>query len=242
MALAQQRCPSPLATSKPDLPSRSELCRQSRAYPRSYERVWESAPLATDDYVICADEKTSIQARRRKQPTLPSAPNRPTRVEHEYFREGAWTYLAAWDVHRAKVFGRCEIKSGIAPVDRLVREVMSQEPYNSARRVFWIMDHCSAHRGQKAVKRLRDKWPNAILIHTPVHASWLNQVEIYFSIVQRKVLTPNDFSSLADLEQRLLAFQFHYERSASPFKWAFTRRDLHTLLAKIAGKRRSAAA
>jgi hypothetical protein len=202
-----------------------------------YERVWEGAPLGGDDYVISADEKTSIQARRRKQPTLAATPNRFTRVEHEYFREGAWTYLAAWDVHRAKVFGRCEVKTGIAPVDRLVSEVMGQEPYKSARRVFWIMDNCSAHRGLKAAKRLRDKWPNAILVHTPVHASWLNQVEIYFSIVQRKVLTPNDFSSLAQLEQCLLAFQCHYEQSASPFKWTFTRRDLHTLLAKIAAKR-----
>jgi hypothetical protein len=104
------------------------------------------------------------------------------------------------------------------------------------------MDNCSAHRGHKAIQRLRHLWPNLILIHTPVHASWLNQVEIYFSIVQRKVLTPNDFSSLADLEQHLLAFQSHYERSASPFKWTFTRRDLHTLLAKIAGKRLAAAA
>jgi hypothetical protein len=92
------------------------------------------------------------------------------------------------------------------------------------------------------LKRLRDKWSNAILVHTPVHASWLNQVEIYFSIVQRKVLTPNDFSSLADLEQPLFAFQCHYERSASPFKWTFTRRDLHTLLAKIAVKRLAPAA
>src|SRR5689334_2368054 len=83
--------------------------------------------------------------------------------------------LAAWDVHRAKVFGRCEVKSGIAPVDRLVSEVMDQEPYKSARRVFWIMDNCSSHRGQKAATRLRDKWPNALLIHTPVHSSWLNQ-------------------------------------------------------------------
>jgi hypothetical protein len=103
-------------------------------------------------------------------------------------------------------------KSGIAPVNRLVGEVMVQEPYKSARRVFWIVDNCSAHRGQKAANRLRDRWPNLILIRTPVHASWLNEVEIYFSIVQRKVLTPNDFSSLQELEQRLLAFQSHYER------------------------------
>ena len=120
---------------------------------------------------------------------------------------------------------------------------MGQEPYKSARRVYWIMDNCSAHRGQKAADRLRDNWPNAILIHTPIHASWLNQVEIYFSlIVQRKVLTPNDFSSLQELQQRLLAFQSHYERSASPFNWAFTRRDLNALLAKIDVKRLALAA
>ena len=93
-----------------------------------YERVWEGTPLGPHDYVISADEKTSIQARRRKQPTLPPAPRRPTRVESEYFREGAWVYLAAWDVHRAKIFGRCESQNGIAPVGRLVSEVMGQEP------------------------------------------------------------------------------------------------------------------
>ena len=201
-----------------------------------YQRVWEGAPLGAEDFVISADEKTSIQARRRKQPTLQAAPNRPTRVEHEYFREGAWVYLAAWDVHRAKVFGRCESKNCIAAVDRLVGEVMRQEPYKSARRVFWIMDNCSVHRGQRAVDRFRAQWPNAILVHTPTHASWLNQVEIFFSIVQRKVLTPNDFSSLADLEQRLLAFQAHYERTASPFKWTFTRDDLRALLVKLKAK------
>jgi len=81
----------------------------------------------------------------------------------------------------------------------------------------------SAHRGQKAVDRLRSKWPNAWLIHTRIHASWLNQIEIYFSIVQRKVLTPNDFSSLAELEQRLLAFQHHYERDRFTLSM-----DLHT--------------
>ena len=122
--------------------------------------------MGANDFVISADEKTSVQARRRKHPTLPPAPNRATRVEHEYFRGGAWTYLAAWDVHHAKVFGHCEVKNGIAPSERLVSDVMNQEPYKSARRVFWIMDNCSAHRGQKAVDRFRAKWPNAILVHT----------------------------------------------------------------------------
>ncbi len=207
-----------------------------------YQRIWEGAPLKDDDFVISADEKPSIQARRRKHPTLSLAPGRPTRVVHEYFRQGAWTYLAAWDVHRAKVFGRCEAKNGIAPVDRLIREVMGQEPYRSANRVFWIMDNCSAHRGQRAIDRLRSQWPNVILVHTPVHASWLNQVEIYFSIVQRKVLTPNDFSSLAELQQRLIAFQSHYQAKAAPFRWTFTRRDLQTLLTKIESKQLKLAA
>ena len=207
-----------------------------------YQRVWDGAPLGAEDFVISSDEKTGIQARRRKHPTLPHAPNRPMRVEHEYFREGAWTYLAAGDVHHARLFGRCEIKNGIGPTDRLVGEVMSQQPYKSARRVFWIMDNCSAHRGQKAVDRLRSQWPNLILVHTPIHASWLNQIEIYFSIVQRKVLTPNDFSSLAELEQRLLAFQSHYQRTASPFQWKFSRHDLQALLAKIDHKQLALAA
>ena len=164
------------------------------------------------------------------------------RVEHEYFREGAWSYLAAWDVHRAKLFGHCEKKNGIAPTDRLVAEVMRREPYKSAKRVFWIMDNCSAHRGQKAVQRIRSRWPNALLVHTPVHASWLNQIEIYFSIVQRKVLTPNDFSSLSHLEQCLMNFQTRYEQTASPFQWTFTRTDLCALLAKLQPRAAAAAA
>jgi len=197
--------------------------RQNSFLVKGWDASWTSRNAggreslsAPPNFVISADEKTSVQARRRKQPTLAGASGRPTRVEHEYFREGAWTYLAAWDVHRAKLFGRCENKSGIAPTDRLMAEVMTQEPYQSAHRVFWIMDNCSAHRGQKAAQRIRSQWPNAVLVHTPIHASWLNQIEIYFSIVQRKVLTPNDFLSLAQLEQRLLAFQKHYQQTASP--------------------------
>jgi hypothetical protein len=98
------------------------------------------------------------------------------------------------------------------------------------------MDNCSAHRGQKAADRFRAQWPNTILVHTPVHASWLNQVEIYFSIIQRKTLTPNDFASLAQLEQRLLAFQSPYEKSACPFRWSFTRKDLHSDPCSLIGK------
>jgi DDE superfamily endonuclease len=198
-----------------------------------YERVWEGSPLKKDEFVLSADEKTSIQARHRRHCTYPSQPGIAMKVEHEYKRCGAWTYIAALDVHRAKLFGRCERKNGIAPFDRLVAEVMNKSPYIKARRVFWIVDNGSAHRGARAVERLQSRYSNLVLVHAPVHASWLNQIEIYFSILQRKALTPNDFTSLKELEERLLCFQDYYEQIATPFEWKFTREDLNILLNKI---------
>jgi len=201
-----------------------------------YEGRFEGRLLHPADFVLCADEKPSIQARRRKHETLPARGSRGQKVEHDYERMGALCYLPAWDVKRAKLFGRCEQRTGIAPFDRLVAQVMGEEPYRSARRVFWVVDNGSAHRGQRAVTRLAakwPKWPELILVHLPVHASWLNQVEIYLSIVQRKVLTPNDFDDLAAVEERLLAFQRHYEEIARPFEWTFTRRELDRLLERL---------
>lgn len=198
-----------------------------------YARVWEGHPLSQHDYVISADEKTSIQPRRRLHPTTPPASKRLMRVEHEYQRLGAWAYLAAWDVGRAKVFGRCEGQNGIVPFDRLVEQVMSQEPYRTAERVFWIVDNGSSHRGEPCAMRLRQRWPNLIVVNTPVHASWLNQIEIYFSIVQRKVLSPADFTSLQQLKDTLAAFEDYYSQAARPFDWKFTRAGLAKLLSRI---------
>ena len=199
-----------------------------------YAGVWQGEPLAADDCVLSADEKTSIQARRRRHAPVPPAPDRVAKIEHEYERMGAWAYLAAWDVRRAKLFGRCEASTGIAPFDRLVADVMAEEPYRSARRVFWILDNGSGPRGPKAVARLQREWPTLIPVFTPVHASWLNQIEIYFSVVQRKVLTPGDFADLAALEAALIGFQHRYETTARPFEWTFTRQDLTALLTRLA--------
>jgi hypothetical protein len=198
-----------------------------------YQGIWQGQPLTAEDYVISADEKTSIQARLRLHPTLPPMPQQTMRVEFEYERGGALAYIAAWDVRRAKVFGRCEETTGIQPFGRLVKQVMDQEPYRSARRVFWIVDNGSSHRGLAAVKRLQNAYANLHLVHLPIHASWLNQVEIYFSVIQRKVLTPNDFVSLSEVRQRLLAFQESYEQVAKPFEWKFTRSDLQELITKL---------
>lgn len=198
-----------------------------------YQGLWQGKRLRANDYVISADEKTSIQARNRQGLSTPAGPNRCRRVESEYQRCGALAYLAAWDVRRAKVFGLCEPKTGIDAYHRLVDLVMQQEPYRSANRVFWVTDNGSSHRGQTSIVRLSQWYRNAIQVHTPVHASWLNQIEIYFSVVQRKVLTPNDFPDLATLEQRLLDFQSHYEQIAKPFKWKFTKKDLNRILSKL---------
>ena len=198
-----------------------------------YQGVWGNLPLCPDEYVISADEKTSIQARHRRHASLAPKPSEGQRVEFEYKRKGALCYIAAWDVRCGKLFGRCEARSGILSFDRLVQEVMEQEPYRCAKRVFWIVDNGSSHRGEPAAHRLQEKWPNLVLVHLPIHASWLNQIEIYFSILQRKVLTPNDFSSLEALQDRILGFQVRYEQIAKPFEWKFTREDLSRILRKL---------
>ena len=137
-------------------------------------------------------------------------------------------------MHRATVIGRCAATTGIAPFGDLVEQVMTQEPYASARRVFWVADNGSSHAGQASIERIREAWPTATLVHLPVHASWLNQIEIYFSIVQRKVIKPANFADLDSLEQRLLSFQDRYNTTASPFDWRYTKTDLNAYLKRLA--------
>jgi hypothetical protein len=155
---------------------------------------WEGQPLDPAACLLSADEQTSIQARGRRHATTPPRPGQPMRIEHAYARSGALADLAAWDVRRGGVIGRCEATTGLAPFGRLVDQVMAEEPYR---------------------------------------ASWLNQVELSFSVVQRKVLTPNDFPDLAAVEARLLAFQARYNDTAVPFHWRFTRQDLDDRLAAL---------
>jgi transposase len=198
-----------------------------------YAGRWDGVPLGPDEHVLCADEKTSIQARCRCHPTLPPGKARTMRVNHDYDRRGALAYLAAYDVAQARVFGRCAPSTGIKPFMALVEQVMTREPYASATRVFWIVDNGSSHRGQTAIDRLAKRFPNAVMVHTPTHASWVNQVEIYFSVVQRKVVAPNDFTRLDQVRQRLADFEPRYNATARPFQWKFTPADLDDLLARI---------
>jgi DDE superfamily endonuclease len=191
-----------------------------------YAGIWEGKTLGPKDYVLSSDEKTSIQARQRRHAEQPPGPRRKRRIETEYKRKGALQYLATWDVHRGIVLGRCERRTGIRPFGRMVTQILKREPYCDADRLFLIVDNGSSHRGQRSVERMYRRDKRIIMVHTPVHASWLNQVEIYFSIIQRKVLTPNDFPNLNAVRLRLALYEELTNRQPKPFAWKFTRQDL----------------
>ena len=191
-----------------------------------YAGMWEGKLLGRGNYVLSMDEKTSIQARGRRHEETPPQPKQTRRIESEYKRNGALQYLAAWDVHRGIVVGRCEKKTGIKPFGLLVDQVLEQEPYNDATQLFFIVDNGSSHRGQASVERMRRRDKRIVLVHTPIHASWLNQVEIYFSIIQRKVLTPNDFANLEAIRVRLALYEELSNRTPTSFAWKFTRQDM----------------
>lgn len=199
-----------------------------------YQRIWQGEPLGARDYVVCADEKSAIQVLERRHPTLAPRPGEPGRYEFEYKRNGTLAYIAALNAFTGRVYGSVEDTTGIEPFGRFVDSVMQQEPYVSAERVFWIVDGGPSHHPNTSPARLQAAHANLIAVHLPTHASWLNQIEIYFSIVQRKALTPMDLPDKAAATERILDFQTRYDRTAKPFRWNFTRADLHERLQAIA--------
>jgi DDE superfamily endonuclease len=214
-------------------PRDAEFARKVGPILDLYAGQWEGQPLGPKDYVLSGDEKTSIQARERGHEEMPPAPKRTRRVESEYKRGGALQYLAFWDVRRGMILGRCEARTGIMPFSRLVDDVLRTPPYPEAERLFFIVDNGSSHRGKASIQRMQKRDKRIILIHTPIHASWLNQVEIYFSIIQRKVLTPNDFPNLAAVRARLALYEELTNKTPKPFKWKFTRQKLAGWLQRL---------
>ena len=190
-----------------------------------YAGWWEGQRLTRHESVLSADEK-SIPILSRCHPSLPTVPGYAQRVEFEYERQGTLAYHAAWDVFRGKLFGRVAPTTSIATFNQLVDLVMTQAPYRTAPRVFWLVDGGSAHHRSTFPARLSGMYSNAVAVMLPIHASWLNQVELYFSIVQRKVLTPLAVANETALTNRLLAFQDYYQEIAQPFTWKFTAADL----------------
>ena len=160
-----------------DLPSRPYFEPKAGRVLDLYARQFEGRPLKPDEFVISADEKDldpgsdpllSERCRQRAASHAGRARVRPGR--------GSLAYITAWDVHRAKLFGRLESTTGIAPFGQLVSEVMAEKPYPSARCVFWVLDNGSSHRGDASVRRLQEVHANLMPVHLPLHASWLNQV------------------------------------------------------------------
>ena len=207
-----------------------------------YARTWNGVPLGPDDYVISADEKSQLQALHRRHPTRPAGSGQLAQVEFEYKRGGTLAYMGAYDVHQARLFGTVAEKTGIVPFTDLVERVMTTEPYASARRVYWIVDNGSSHNGQRSIDRMTAAWPTATLVHLPVHASWLNQIEVVFSIIQRKVIKPADFTDLVALGDRLERFTDRYNQTARPFDWRFTTADLAARLERVDAHRHETAA
>jgi len=198
-----------------------------------YQRVWNGHPLRADEFVICADEKPGIQALRRTRPSQPLLPGRLHRVEFDYRRGGTLAYLAALDVASGTITGITRTTTGIAPFGELVDMVMSQEPYKSAHRVFWIVDNGASHKPGWAQTRVGQRWPNVVMVHTPVHASWLNQIEVFFSILSRKALTGRSFDNTEALAEHIQHFQAWYNTTSRPFNWTWTRHELDDYLKRL---------
>ena len=143
-----------------------------------YQGFYQGQPLGAGDRILSFDAKPQINARRRLHPTLPAARGRPVRYEHEYKRQGSLALLAGLDVRTGQVSASTPLTTGIKPFMDLAGQVMARPEYSNAPRVFVIVDNGSDHRGQAAIGRLAKAHPNAIMIHTPVHASWLNQIDL----------------------------------------------------------------
>jgi hypothetical protein len=201
-----------------------------------YHRRWQGAALGPRDYVLCADEMTGLQALSRIHPSLAPVPGRPSRYEFEYERHGTLCYLAFLDVFSGRVYGETSAHTGIVPFESALANVVTQRPYAAAERIFLIVDNGSSHHPSTSPARIRRQFPPVEVVHLPVHSSWLNQIELYFSIVQRKALTPADFESVAALDQRLRWFQWDYNQRAEPFRWNYTRADLERYLERLTQK------
>jgi hypothetical protein len=194
---------------------------------------YQDQPPGPGDRILSFDAKPQINARRRRHPTRPAAPARPVRYEREYKRQGSLTLPAGRDVRTGQVFAATPATTGIKPFTDLAGQVMTRPGDKNAPRVFVIADNGSGHRAQPAVTRPAKAHPSAIMIHTPPHAPQLNQIEIFFSVIQNKAVTPNDFDSLEQLSRTLLAFTDRHNQTARPFHRTFTAAGLRDLMTRI---------
>ena len=176
-------------------------------------------PLRPDELVLSVDEKTSLPPRPRRCPTLPAQPqNRPNRVEHEYKRAGALNLLAAFDTRSGQVYGHCyerkRQREFIAFLEQLDREIAE-----TIKTIHLVCDNVSTHHGRD-VRKWFAKHPRFVVHFTPVHCSWMNQVEQWFSIFQRKRLRIAAFASKEHLQAKIEQFIGEWNQHAHPFNWS----------------------
>jgi transposase len=168
--------------------------------------------------VLSIDEKTAVQAKSRRHPTAPSAPGRSERREFEYRRHGTASFVAALDVHSGAVVGRDIARNDAAHFIEFLDEIDSTTPDELT--IHLVMDNGSSHVA-KATKAWLTDHPRFVAHYTPKHSSWLNQVELFFSIITRRLLRRGEFSSRDELVERVMAFIADYNLDAKPFRWTY---------------------
>lgn len=193
-----------------------------------YNGLWDGEELSERDVVICADEKTGIQARSRRR--SPPGPHTPNHVEHQYERHGTCSYQAALIVGTGEVVGHCVDSNTRANFEILVEAVMAHPICRRADRVFWITDNGSAHHPNTFIWWLKKQYTNVEGLHLPTGASWLNQMELYFSVLTRKALAGESFASVSALRDRIDGFEDRWNRAPTPIKWTYTSEQLRQLL------------
>jgi transposase len=187
-------------------------------------------PLEAYERVLSLDEKTSLQPRTRTVPTRPAQPGLvPVHLEHEYQRKGALQLLAAFDTRTGQVTGILRRRKRQAEFIELLEKIDRETP-DTITLIHLVCDNLSVHKG-KQVQAWLQKHPRFRMHFTPVHCSWMNQVEQWFSILQRKRLTAPNFVDIDALEERILAFVAEWNETAHPFAW--TPRSFDKVLAKI---------
>lgn len=200
-----------------------------------YHRCWQGEPLGPHDRVLSGDELTNIMPLARHHPTQPPASGRSGRYEFSHDRQklDRQVYLALLDVQTGQVTGKVGPKNGIEPFDNLVRAYLASPAAAAAKRIFMILDGGSAHHANTAPKRLAALDKRIQVVTLPTHSSWLNQIEIYFSIVKRKALTPNDLACATEVAGRIYGFERHHNRYGTPFKWTYTKEKLAKYLKRL---------
>ncbi len=175
-------------------------------------------PLSEEEIVVCVDEKTNLQPCPRLAPTLPTRPGAPTSLEHEYKRAGALHLFAAFDTRTGRVHARVEMRKRQVEFMAFLSQ-LEQELPTAKTRVYLVLDNASIHKG-KQVQAWLAAHPRFVCHSLPVHCSWMNQVEQWFSILQRKRLRISDFASLDHLAERLMAYVSAWNAQAHPFNWS----------------------